>query len=357
METRSSPSVAELRRLGDFVAAGGCAEAASLEKMSKEAAFTYLKSTYDYGRLKRRQKRSLIVHEAAARISKNASSNTGPWKQRKRPRKCPHSSNAKSISASTKHQRKGEARADEEFSPTHNSIANIKNPNRSCSLKSGSIKQKLDPIMLVELGDHVFSYRRPNGTSICYNADTLVDYILATGDFLEPESRIPFADADLRELDDIVKRAGINRPSVHEAKRGDDAQKFREQRIARDALVGVERLAGEVVAEIMSVIEAVALPPDVDDDAEDLPSEMNWQGVDPEEAQLRLIMDLFPNFVEHYEQLKRADEEYALQCIRSYKSFILGPPNARTRNRFGFRSIVLDFLQKCEQGIHRRGSF
>ena len=34
--------------------------------------------------------------------------------------------------------------------------------------------------------------------------------------------------------------------------------------------MGVERLAGEVVAEIMSVIEAVALPPDVDDDAEDL---------------------------------------------------------------------------------------
>jgi hypothetical protein len=34
--------------------------------------------------------------------------------------------------------------------------------------------------------------------------ETLVQYILATGDFSEPETRIPFSDEDLRRIDSEV---------------------------------------------------------------------------------------------------------------------------------------------------------
>lgn len=36
---------------------------------------------------------------------------------------------------------------------------------------------------------------------VVYNVETLVQYILATGDFSEPETRIPFSEMDLRQID------------------------------------------------------------------------------------------------------------------------------------------------------------
>jgi hypothetical protein len=35
--------------------------------------------------------------------------------------------------------------------------------------------------------------------------ETLVDYILATGDFTDPETRLPFTDKDLKEIDELVR--------------------------------------------------------------------------------------------------------------------------------------------------------
>lgn len=34
-----------------------------------------------------------------------------------------------------------------------------------------------------------------------YNVETLVQYILATGDFSEPQTRIPFSEENLRQID------------------------------------------------------------------------------------------------------------------------------------------------------------
>jgi len=36
---------------------------------------------------------------------------------------------------------------------------------------------------------------------VLYNVDSLVQYILATGDFSEPQTRIPFSDDDLHRID------------------------------------------------------------------------------------------------------------------------------------------------------------
>jgi len=96
--------------------------------------------------------------------------------------------------------------------------------------------------MLVPLGDHVFSYNRPNGTTIKYNVDTLVDYMLSTGDFSEPESRIPFLDEELKQVDTIAKAAKLGKGSVYDAKRR--PEKYKEKRLSQDVLVGIERIAG-----------------------------------------------------------------------------------------------------------------
>lgn len=46
-----------------------------------------------------------------------------------------------------------------------------------------------------------FEFTRTNGSVVMYNVESLVQYLLATGDFSEPETRIPFSDEDLRRLD------------------------------------------------------------------------------------------------------------------------------------------------------------
>lgn len=64
---------------------------------------------------------------------------------------------------------------------------------------------KIDPIMLSPLTKHTFKFVRSNGTCVLFNVESLVDYILATGDFSDPETRISFSDADLKQIDRIVR--------------------------------------------------------------------------------------------------------------------------------------------------------
>jgi hypothetical protein len=64
---------------------------------------------------------------------------------------------------------------------------------------------KLDPIMLTPLRKKdTFKFVRPNGSCVVFNIDTLVDYILSTGDFSDPETRIAFSDEDLETIDKLV---------------------------------------------------------------------------------------------------------------------------------------------------------
>ena len=64
---------------------------------------------------------------------------------------------------------------------------------------------KLDPIMLTPIGKkNLFYFTRPNGTKVRFNIDTLVEYLLVSGDFTDPETRLPFSDEDLKEIDRIV---------------------------------------------------------------------------------------------------------------------------------------------------------
>lgn len=39
-----------------------------------------------------------------------------------------------------------------------------------------------------------------------FNVESLVDYILSTGDFTDPETRILFSEDDLIEIDETVRK-------------------------------------------------------------------------------------------------------------------------------------------------------
>ena len=150
-----------------------------------------------------------------------------------------------------------------------------------------------------------------------YNVGSLVDYILKTGDFTEPETRLEFSDAELRALDACAAEAGLGKPSVLEAKQHPET--FAERRTRRDAIVGVERCAGEVVSEMLAVVEQC----------------------EPEEGEMCLVMNLFPSFSDLYRQMADVDAEYSRQCMAHYRAFMRGPPNRPTRDRHGFLSTVI----------------
>ncbi|OQR99084.1 hypothetical protein ACHHYP_07349 [Achlya hypogyna] len=192
--------------------------------------------------------------------------------------------------------------------------------------KSDASVNTVDPIMLTELGPHTFRFVRPNGTVVVYNIDSLVQYILATGDFSEPETRIPFPDEMLRQLDTEATAAGLELGSVVAAKQ--DKATFEQLKIKRDGLLGLERCAGEVVTEMLQVIE--------DDDGED--------------GELRLVMEIFPNFADLYSQLKMNDPDYAAQCHKHYIEYLQGPPNRPTVDESGLYQVVLEFMAQTAAG-------
>ena len=112
---------------------------------------------------------------------------------------------------------------------------------RSCPKKKSSEKT-FDPIMRCPLGKHVYEFVRPNGTCSRFNVDSLVDYLIATGDFTDPESRLPFSDDDLRMIDTSAEKAGLKKKSVYAAKTTpENVALYADLTFRRDALLGLER--------------------------------------------------------------------------------------------------------------------
>jgi hypothetical protein len=198
METRSSPSMQELRDL---------AHERGLKyymHLSKPELFSLLQRKEGGGSSKPATSTVSSSPEAKTDAVRNAESTPEPAATR--------SSERLSFC-----QKKRKTRDDEAETPK--------------DIKKAKVAiNSLDPIMLTELGPHrvseergagavggdvltrfvvcvlfvQFEFTRTNGSVVVYNVETLVQYILATGDFSEPETRIPFSDEDLRRIDSEV---------------------------------------------------------------------------------------------------------------------------------------------------------
>lgn len=193
------------------------------------------------------------------------------------------------------------------------------------STSETTIVNTVDPIMFAPLGKHTFRFTRPNGSCVVFNVDSLIDYLLSTGDFSDPETRIAFTDVDLKIIDSIAISAGIKRNSVYAAKHNGN-KVFEQTKFMRDALQSVERCAGELIADMLNIIETC----------------------DGDEAEMRLVMREFPMFADYYRQLKAADADYAKRCMKHWVLFIKGPPNRPTIDETGILQAVLYFLRSVE---------
>ncbi|TMW60297.1 hypothetical protein Poli38472_000339 [Pythium oligandrum] len=234
---------------------------------------------------------------------------------------------------STKEKKMKATRCSERISALKRKVEDDEEESERERKKAKKVINTLDPIMLTELGPHTFEFVRSNGSIVVYNVDSLVQYILATGDFSEPETRIPFSDDDLRRIDAEAKRAKLDERSVLEAKH--NKHLFDEQKVKRDGLLGLERCAGEFITQMLEVVE----------------------NDDPEEGEMQLIMTLFPSFSSIFEQIRSADKEYAKHSMNHFKAYLRGPKNRPTVDNSGLLSVILGFLDDVSNGRQAASAF
>ena len=108
----------------------------------------------------------------------------------------------------------------------------------------------------------------------------------------------------------------------------DHPEKYKEMIFRRDALIGLERCVGEVVTEMVDIIMG--------------------EGVNAEDAEMRLLLSVFPMFSDLFFQLYQADTSLAQQSLSNYKDYVKGPPNRPIPNPLHLKHVVLEFLKRFE---------
>ena len=181
----------------------------------------------------------------------------------------------------------------------------------------------MDPIMLSPLPTNPklrFAYKRPNGLQVEYSIESLADYLLCSGHFVEPETRLPFSNEDLSRLDKQIKLNKLDKPSVLEAKlfRDWEGQHFRDS-----ALQGLDRVIGEIMTRLLSMIEA----------PEPIPNQ-----------QMHLLNELH-TIADYYSQMRSVDRANAEACLEMHLQYLQGPKNKPTIDRHGLLRMTSDFFR------------
>jgi hypothetical protein len=314
------------------------AEQASIdgfEFMTKSQLYSRLKEQYNFDRLLRAEVRSRKILREGCKSSSSASDTEGDKKRKlsitvedeeqetelepTTPQRSSVSSSSASASKSTKKSKK----------------------LRKQSSSSSSSLNFVDPVMLLPIDKKKkpFQYTRTNGVVVQFNVETLIDFLISSGDFTDPETRLPFNDEQLKAIDSVAKVNGLIRPSVYEAK--NNLSFYSEKKFRRDALLGLERCAGEVITDMLNLIE----------------------NADPDVAQMQLAMSgllsffffffvvffflfccfsvEFPSFVDYFRQIREVDSEYASKCIAHWKLFLVGPPNRPNDDEYGIMKVFI----------------
>ncbi len=308
MQTRNTPSIRSLHRLASQ------AGVQNYELLAKPLLYSKLKDTFNLDRLHRLARRSnkkrSIDDDLGDIMTSSSSSSSFSF-----------SSSSYSLSASSSSTSKSSSSSSSAISTVRK---NQKKRKRVSSIRN--TEKSIDPILLVPVQKtKAFKYLRPNGTEVSFNIESLVDYILTTGNFADPVSRLNFTDQNLKDMDQLIIKLGLKKPSVYNAKY-QNIQQYTDQNFHRDAVLGLERCAGEVITTILYCIE----------------------NYDAEEAQMRLFLREFPLFADFFQQLRDADREFALQCLSHWRQFLQGPPNKKTKDTYGVLRMTLSFLSELE---------
>jgi len=123
-----------------------------------------------------------------------------------------------------------------------------------------------DPILFEPLkkkAEERFLFIR-NKSLVFFNVDSLVKYLVTTGDFRDPESRIPFSDSDLRRLDRQRIALHISLPLniITLLSLKNNQKYFEDIRFREQTLHDLSELCGDVVSNLINVADSQQIPQD-----------------------------------------------------------------------------------------------
>jgi len=201
------------------------------------------------------------------------------------------------------------------------------------SARSDDSVEFRDPITLEMLGKHVYTFHsRTNNFSMRYNVESLARYLLETGHFEEPTTRIELNLDDLYEIQKKVDEAGIDlsdcSPFTNLVTAYKNPKVYQDKKERQDLIEGLERCVGEVVTSFLEIVEDKY----------------------SENGQVKLCMH-FAHFTHFFKQLAEADEHYALQCLERYGYLIRGPPNRPVVDKSGLLQYCLQFFDERREEL------
>jgi hypothetical protein len=239
--------------------------------MTKSQLYSRLKEQYNFDRLLRAEVRSRKILREGCKSSSSSSESLSSSSERKRK----HSKTVEDVEEETELETTAIHRSSTSTSSASSGSNSSKSTNKlkklrkqSSSSSSLSSLNSVDPVMLLPIDKKKksFQYTRTNGVTVQFNVESLIDFLISSGDFTDPETRLPFNDEQLKAIDSVGKENGLKKPSVYEAKNNHSL--YSEKKFRRDALLGLERCAGEVITDMLDLIE----------------------NADPDEAQMQLAM-------------------------------------------------------------------
>ena len=192
--------------------------------------------------------------------------------------------------------------------------------------------ENIDPILLTKIRPNSVTYEfvRENGTKQLFRAESLIDYMLTTRHFHDPETRIEFTNEQLQELDKLGSQLG--KQSLYEAKL-DGAWMKQKLEDDEDAFAGVERCAGDHISEMIRFIERT-------------------RKSHAQEGEMELLVRVFP-FYRHYVTLMFGlDPDATMVAVDQFKRFLIGPPNRPTVDKSRvLLKFCLDFLDEVNNDL------
>jgi hypothetical protein len=182
------------------------------------------------------------------------------------------------------------------------------------------------PISMEPIGYPCFSYKPKGSTTfIYYNLDTLVDYLLQTGDFRDPKTREPYSDETLKAIDKYKNKAGLISKSVYKASCNRNI--YRRKKEHEDDIMVLERYLDEIVSSIRGIMETENIC---------------------EDRTILLNSYHFPTFLRYYKKLLQLSKETANYKINNTIQIISGSKEQPPIDPYNLQDFILQFFYTIE---------
>ena len=163
-----------------------------------------------------------------------------------------------------------------------------------------------------------------------YSGIALHEYIIATGQFLDPVMRVPYTDRELAILDKLARRAHPRAASTLQVRCGDQSR-YEDAKEKFNAGLGLD-----------NIIAACCIGPIID------AVERNGVG---KVSVYRDLLKHLATFDHYFEQIQLLDASFASICLEQYILRIVGPRNHPTVDEHNLIPFILDHMKEKRQKV------